>query len=330
MTADRSALSRINQHGVALVLVLWITVLLTIMAGAFTLTIQREAKLIGNLKTRSEANALAEAGLNYALLMLSVNDPQKAWKADRSFYELPFHNGVIKIQIGDERGKIDLNFAGRNLLLKMFTGGINLESSAAEKLTDAILDWRDKNDEAQANGAEQKDYQQNNLPYAPRNGPFQSIEELQFVLGMTPQLFKAVEPMLTVYSGRAAVDKTKAPPDVLKVLTAAAETDMSKQSTQNVNEGDTQETAAEDSEMAENTRTDTDMEPGSETDVKVRGGFPEGSIYSIDAAALISSEHAGQIRIVVQRETPEVFKILSWKYVTAHGIPFTSGNYSEE
>ncbi|MGR8932960.1 MAG: general secretion pathway protein GspK [Gammaproteobacteria bacterium] len=320
--------SRTLQPGVALVLVLWVTVLLTIMAGAFTLTLQREAKLIGNLKGRSESNALAEAGLQYALLMLSNNDPLQAWKADRRFYEVPFNGAIVKIQIGDERGKIDLNFAGRELLLKMFTG-VGMELNVADKLTDAILDWRDKNDETHLNGAEQKDYEQNNLPYAPRNGPFQSIEELQFVLGMTPQLFKAVEPMLTVYSHAAKVNKAKAPAEVLKILDEMSDETLSGQ------------TAAADSEAQrpdeqdDETQQDPESDPALESDaggafeVETRGGFPEGSTYSIDATASADSTHAAQIRMLVRREAAAVFRILSWKYVTGRTNPFADTDFNQ-
>lgn len=308
-----------RQAGVALVLVLWITVLLTIMAGAFTLTLQREAKLVGNLKARSEANALAEAGLYYAMLMLSINDSARVWKANRSIHEWPFYNGVVNIQIGDERGKIDLNLAERNLLLKMFAS-IGVDAETADKLVDAIFDWRDQNDEVHANGAEQKDYKQQNLPYGPRNGPFQSIEELQFVLGMTPQLYKAVEPMLTVYSHNAAVNKTKATAAVLKVLEMDMEDDMSGKNTSPGSQAGAAETAAEDGESGgENAAEDAADADSENSGGENSGGAAAeaGGAYSIDAAATLPDGYTGRIRIVARREGPLGFTILNWKYVTA-------------
>jgi general secretion pathway protein K len=302
-----------KQKGVALVLVLWITVLLTIMAGAFTLTLQREAKLIGNLKARSEANALAEAGVYYALLMLSVNAPERAWKADGSIRELAFNDGVVAIQASDERGKIDLNYAGRDLLVAMFTG-INLELGEADKLTDAILDWRDKNDEVHLNGAEKKDYKQHNLSYAPRNGLFQSIEELQFVLGMTPRVFKEVEPMLTVYSRMSAVDKTKASDEVLRVLEALAEDGTDK------NAGPSGAARLDGNSVANAERdTETDTENAGEDGGSSRSRSFGTGIYTIDAEALLPGGHTGRIRVVVRRGLGSAagFTILSWKYITA-------------
>jgi general secretion pathway protein K len=300
-----------TSEGVALVLVLWITVLLTIMAGAFTLTIQREAKLVGNLKAGSEANALAEAGLHYAMLMLSVKDTkdaENAWKADRSVHAVPFNDSVIEIQIGDERGKIDLNLAGRELLLKLFTG-INLESGDADKLADAILDWRDKNDEVQMNGAEKKDYQQHNLSYAPRNAPFQSIEELQFVLGVTPQLYKKLAPMLTVYSGSATVDIKKAPSALQRILNPEGDAGESGKQAGNTAGPGGADTDSQDK---------TDPESDSETDAEAGSGANTGSsgVYSIYAGALLPGGRRGQIEILARREGSSAFTILSWKYVT--------------
>lgn len=318
-----------RQAGVALVLVLWITVLLTIMAGAFTLTLQREAKLVGNLKARSEANAFAEAGLNYAMLMMSVNDPKSVWKADRSTHELPFYNASITIQIGDERGKIDLNLAGRDLLLKMFTS-VDLDFDTADKLTDAIIDWRDKNDDESDNGAEAKDYKHQDLPYVPRNGPFQTIEELQFVLGMTPQLFKKVEPMLTVYSHSASVDKKKAPDAVLKALemqvgddafgTKSSGADSSNAGapvSASVDPADAIDPETGISTVAE--VTDTDSENANNSD---GSAVSAGGTYSIDAAATVPYGYTGRIRVLVRRGGPGAFTILSWKYITAPSTPF--------
>jgi general secretion pathway protein K len=312
-----------KQQGVALILVLWVSVLLTIMAGAFTLTLQREAKLIGNLKAGSEANALAEAGVYYALLMLSVNDPERVWKADWSVREVAFDGAVIAVQVGDERGKIDLNYAGRDLLAAMFTG-INPELGDADKLADAILDWRDKNDDVHLNGAEKKDYRQNNLPYAPRNGLFQSIEELQLVLGMTPQLFKQVEPMLTVYSRKSGVDIGKASAEVLRVLDAAAQdgTDIAGGKDRTPATGDT-ETAAE---------TGTESERGGDTAAEYAGSPGNASsgagTYTIDAEASLPGGHTARIRVVARRGSGSAagFNILSWKYITSPGNGSLRGN----
>ena len=42
--------------------------------------------------------------------------------------------------------------------------------------------------------------------YGAKDGPFKSVDELRLVLGMTDEIFAAVEPSLTVFSGQSGVN----------------------------------------------------------------------------------------------------------------------------
>ncbi len=55
-------------------------------------------------------------------------------------------------------------------------------------IADAILDWIDADDTPRANGAESEFYGSLTPPYAPRNAPPATIEELLLVRGVTPEL----------------------------------------------------------------------------------------------------------------------------------------------
>ena len=57
-----------------------------------------------------------------------------------------------------------------------------------ETIAEAILDWIDEDDETRQQGAERDYYSSLTPPYAPRNGPPATIEELLLVRGVTPQL----------------------------------------------------------------------------------------------------------------------------------------------
>ncbi|NOQ12858.1 MAG: general secretion pathway protein GspK, partial [Methyloprofundus sp.] len=63
-----------SNKGLALVVVLWVITLLTIMASSFSLTIQRETAITSGIKEKAVGIALAEAGVNYAILMLLTTD----------------------------------------------------------------------------------------------------------------------------------------------------------------------------------------------------------------------------------------------------------------
>jgi len=58
-----------------------------------------------------------------------------------------------------------------------------------EDPTDAILDWLDPDDEPRPDGAESDYYAGLETPYACKNGPMDSIEELLLIKGITPELF---------------------------------------------------------------------------------------------------------------------------------------------
>jgi len=70
--------------------------------------------------------------------------------------------------------------AGRTLLMAL--------PSMTEDIADAILDFIDADDEPREFGAEREYYSQLPIPYAPVNGPLQSIEQLLLVRGVTPSL----------------------------------------------------------------------------------------------------------------------------------------------
>jgi general secretion pathway protein K len=211
-----------RQGGVALVLVLWIVVLLTIMASSFSLSIRRNTELVRNAKDQAQALALAEGGVHYAMMMLSLSDPMQRWRADGTIYEMYLVGARIRVQVYDESGKFDVNYTGHDqwhLLLER----VGLETDEAQSVTDSILDWIDSDGFRRVNGAEEEEYKDAGLDYGPRNGRFRSTEELQLVLGVSAKLYAALEPLITINSKRPAIDPSKASKEVLLSLPGADE-----------------------------------------------------------------------------------------------------------
>ena len=206
-----------KSRGFALVLVLWVLSLLTIMAGSFALTMRREAGIVAGSSTNAQATAIAESGLAIAELMLMHPDQQQRWRTDGSIYQVDYIGSRVRIRLLSEAGKIDINSADQALLKQLIVHA-PMDEEAQTKLVSAILDWRDADDLVHIGGAEKKEYKDAGLSYAPRNKPFQSVEELQMVLGMNEQVFKSIENLVTVYSGQAKVDLTQASKEVLQTL----------------------------------------------------------------------------------------------------------------
>jgi hypothetical protein len=94
----------------------------------------------------------------------------------------------IRYGLEDESGRLNLNVvlladqlqAARDLLM-----GI---PGMTEDVADSILDWIDSDEEPRDYGAEADYYASLNPPYAPRNGPLLTVEELLLVRGVTPEL----------------------------------------------------------------------------------------------------------------------------------------------
>ncbi|HLL20348.1 MAG TPA: hypothetical protein VK439_16335, partial [Rubrivivax sp.] len=62
------------------------------------------------------------------------------------------------------------------------------------------------------------DYASAGLPYGAKDGPFETVAEVEQVLGMTPDLYERLEPHLTIYSGRGQPDSNYAQGPVLTAL----------------------------------------------------------------------------------------------------------------
>ncbi len=206
-----------DQRGIALVVVLWVLVLLTIVVGVYAVLARTETLQARFLFDTTEARFAAEAGLHRAVFEMRNPDIETRWVADGRSYFVEFGEAVIEIQVRDESGKIDLNAADAELLTELFISR-GLDEMNAWRLAETIEDWRDEDDIARLYGAEIDDYLAAGLPYGPSNRPFQTVDELQQVLGMSWELFRQLETLFTVHSGRGAFNPAFASADVLAAL----------------------------------------------------------------------------------------------------------------
>lgn len=206
-----------GEAGVALVLVLWMLVLLSVIANSLVFSSRSEILVASNLASIARAEALADAGVAIAIHQLSfpanLAYPER-WKADGLTRIWRFQDVDLRVNIIGESGKIDINTAAPSLLSGLFiSSGIN--RPVAEALVDAILDWRDADSLRRLHGAEKEDYAAAGRHYGPANADFESIDELQQVMGMNNSLFARIEPFLTVYSGQPGINTAMAPREVL-------------------------------------------------------------------------------------------------------------------
>lgn len=210
-----------RQQGIALVLVLWATTLLTVIAASFVYSMRTDTLLGQNLAGIARAEAAADAGVQRAIYeaFRPPTDMQR-WRGDGLPHQWEFGDAWLTITMLDVTGKIDINTATDDLL-KGLLKSVGLTEEQSTILVDAIVDWRDEDELPRPKGAEAPQYQAANMKNRPSNSPFETIEELQRVLGMTPALYASLEGSLTVDSHQAGVNVAVAPRAVLLALPGA-------------------------------------------------------------------------------------------------------------
>ncbi len=188
------------SSGVALILVLWILAVLTLLLYAFLAEMQVEYALAGGFSDEKKAEQLAWSAIDLACAVLlnetaphhKLDDP---WSNDPDgFFEVPLGEGAFTLVhpvydeksvamhwgLEDEASKININSAPREVLLKL--------PGVTEEIADSILDWRDPDSNPGPNGAEGPYYEGQVPPYTCKNQPFETIEELLLVRGVTAEI----------------------------------------------------------------------------------------------------------------------------------------------
>lgn len=209
-----------RQQGAALVIVMWLVALLTALVGAYAATSRIEYMQGRGLHGAVMAESAARAGLEYALVRLQARQPEFAWVPDGRPHRWDFAGAEVQVRIVDESGKVDLNAADAGLLGALFRA-VGAEEGVADAVAAAIVDWRDNDEFTQPmGGAEDPEYASAGLPYGAKDAPFESVAEVEQVLGMERALFEAAAPHLTVFSGLAQPDQRFASGEVLQALGA--------------------------------------------------------------------------------------------------------------
>jgi type II secretory pathway component PulK len=215
---------RLSRRGVVLVAVLVVVVLLSLAAYQYTDLMTAEYKATDNAVRYAQARGAAEAGIHYTAALLA--DPTNMntllhgspWENAQVFQgqlvrseNSPRYTARFSIVsprdddstgaqgprfgVADEAGKININALmildpSGNTLYTLLMQLPNMTSDIAN----AIIDWLDPDDTVRTSndggvgGAESDYYLSLNPPYRCKNAPIDSLEELLWVRGVTPQL----------------------------------------------------------------------------------------------------------------------------------------------
>ncbi len=187
-----------REGGFALLIVLWSLALLALIGTHVTATGRTETQLAANLRGAAAAEAAADGALHQAVFHLLDPSPRR-WPPDGAPREIALPGGAVAVvRIESEQGKVNPNLATAGQLHALLLR-LGAEPRAAASLAAAILDWRTPGQQPRTNGAKEPQYRAAGRDYAPPGRPFESLDELGLVLGMTPELLGRLAPFLSVY-----------------------------------------------------------------------------------------------------------------------------------
>jgi general secretion pathway protein K len=224
-----------DMRGVALMMVLWVLVLLSIISMSFLASTRWGSAGVRNFKEDAQSYYLALSGYQEAINYLAsdkdltidfLDSEGNFWIDDKTQPVTGKHStpqGIVEITITDENARININFANQDRLTKLLSYcGVKQED--LNDIVDSILDWKDPDSEHHLSGAEDDYYEGLQEPYKAKNGFFDVPEELALVKGMTPAyLYGSGEgstgllPLITTF-GRNLVNINTVSKEVMELL----------------------------------------------------------------------------------------------------------------
>ncbi len=186
-----------RHAGMALIAVLWIVAALSLLVVGMSQTVRQQILVAGMQRDEVVGQALGEAAVALTLQELQVapQRPRGVVQINQRF------DGVdMAVEVMPLNGLISLNGAGPALLANVLRVAGGLNSSAADALAFAMVQWRDE----RAEGSDKR--------------WFEAVEDILLVPGFDYALYERVNSVFTAVTRSGGVNPMAAPPEVLAVL----------------------------------------------------------------------------------------------------------------
>ncbi|MGO9526148.1 MAG: type II secretion system minor pseudopilin GspK [Verrucomicrobiia bacterium] len=208
-----------DRNGVAIVIVLWVIMVLSLLISGFAFTMHVETQIASYARKELKAEMLARSGIEVAKMQLLLHQQSAAdaeydalnqdWATNEELYvNHELGDGVFNVKITDEESKMPINTASELQLERLMTL-LSVDPSDGDIIVDSILDWIGPGELTRLNGAKSDYYMSLSPPYRAKDAPMDRVDELLLVRGVTPELFY----------GTAATDKDPAQPGLREVFT---------------------------------------------------------------------------------------------------------------
>lgn len=202
---------RDRRDGFILVSALAILAILAALVGGASALSRASVGDARLLRERLTQDALAHAGLELAAYQVFALRRPLAELVEQRFR---LDAGVVTLTVAAESGRVDINGADAALLAGIWRAA-GLRSLSPETFAARIIDWRDPDSTRGKDGAEQGEYEAAGAP-GPADAPFQSVDDVQYVLGVGPEAALVLKPFLTVANPSGKLSAMTAAPAVLR------------------------------------------------------------------------------------------------------------------
>lgn len=200
--------------GFALVVVIWMCGLLAAFAISVTVSMRSHALYARNSVSEVLAKSIADGMLR--LTALKVAYEQSTPPADGRWQACRWANEAqVWFAVQDQSGLVDINTASPRLMTALLEG-IGLTQSQAADMVRAMRDFRDADSLSDFGQNEPKTY--SGRIFGPKNAPFEAVEELDQLPGMTPALFAELRNLTTIFTQQTGFDFGTAPQHLLQIL----------------------------------------------------------------------------------------------------------------
>lgn len=193
----------------ALALLSAIAIALSHRAGTLARTAQAETMAIA-------AQARVDGIVRLIAFRLADRTFANQWRRNAEPLSCRLEADVVTIEVIDAGGLVDLNAAPAGLLAALLRG-VGVDREQTEKLASAIVAFRGTSSPDE-DGRTLAAYAAAGLTFGPKLAPFETVAELDQVLGLDPGLVAALRPFVTVGSRLPGLDPLVAPGSLLAAL----------------------------------------------------------------------------------------------------------------
>jgi len=202
---ERRAPHRIHESGSLLIIVLWIAFGLVALTLYFAHSMNQELRASDNRVAMVESGQAIDGAARYVsniLAIAAVDYPgempgpvelpaeevpigeSKFWLIGRDTNDFQTSTSISLPAFGlvDEASKINLRASWLTADMIQYLPGMTPQIAAA------IMDWRDEDSTVSTDGAEDETYGRYTKPYKAKNAPFETVEELRLVNGVTAEI----------------------------------------------------------------------------------------------------------------------------------------------